>query len=266
MLAAMLLVLDKMLRLFDFVVTAGGPVSVVWRMLANLLPEYFCARHPNRVDARNPARLPKARYVVRARRAARRRHGYGRLLRVPYRLCDRPAAAQPVHRRLDPALDPLWLRRPAFELRSGALGASIKVGEFNRLGRRMTLRIDRSEDQGTRLPAFSSRSTTSRAACRATAEQGQFLSTDDPDTIIFRLTQRPPSPGNRPSSQTPRILSFDKHDLPITCPGSIASAGAGHDKLRTDPARAFGAAMADDSQEQRNGCPGAISTSASSKW
>ena len=40
-LAAMLLVLDKMLRLFDFVVNAGGPVSVVWRMLANLLPEYL---------------------------------------------------------------------------------------------------------------------------------------------------------------------------------------------------------------------------------
>ena len=39
--AAMLLVLDRMLRLFDFVATAGGPVSVVWRMLANLLPEYL---------------------------------------------------------------------------------------------------------------------------------------------------------------------------------------------------------------------------------
>ena len=38
---AMLLVLDRMLRLFDFVATEGGPVSVVWRMLANLLPEYF---------------------------------------------------------------------------------------------------------------------------------------------------------------------------------------------------------------------------------
>ncbi|MBN9926999.1 LptF/LptG family permease, partial [Listeria monocytogenes] len=37
---AMLLVLDRMLRLFDFVATEGGPVSVVWRMLANLLPEY----------------------------------------------------------------------------------------------------------------------------------------------------------------------------------------------------------------------------------
>ena len=39
--AAMLLVLDRMLRLFDFVASEGGPVSVVWRMLANLLPEYL---------------------------------------------------------------------------------------------------------------------------------------------------------------------------------------------------------------------------------
>jgi len=39
--AAMLLVLDRMQRLFVFVATEGGPVSVVWRMLANLLPEYL---------------------------------------------------------------------------------------------------------------------------------------------------------------------------------------------------------------------------------
>src|SRR5918993_1924560 len=38
--AASLLVLDKMLRLFDFVATEGGPVSVVFKMLVNLLPEY----------------------------------------------------------------------------------------------------------------------------------------------------------------------------------------------------------------------------------
>src|SRR3546814_17708709 len=40
-LSAMLLVLDKMLRLFDFVAAEGGPVSVVWRMLANLVPAYL---------------------------------------------------------------------------------------------------------------------------------------------------------------------------------------------------------------------------------
>jgi lipopolysaccharide export system permease protein len=39
--AAMLLLLEKMLRLFDFVAEEGGPVSVVWRMLANLIPEYL---------------------------------------------------------------------------------------------------------------------------------------------------------------------------------------------------------------------------------
>ena len=46
LLAAMLLVLDKIVRLFDFVIDAGGPVSVVWRMLANLLPEYFALGIP----------------------------------------------------------------------------------------------------------------------------------------------------------------------------------------------------------------------------
>ncbi len=40
-LAAMLLMLEKMLRLFDFVVSEGGPVNVVWRMMANLIPEYL---------------------------------------------------------------------------------------------------------------------------------------------------------------------------------------------------------------------------------
>src|SRR3546814_9581116 len=40
-LSAMLLLLEKMLRLFDFVVSEGGPVGVVWRMLANTIPEYL---------------------------------------------------------------------------------------------------------------------------------------------------------------------------------------------------------------------------------
>ena len=39
LLAASLLVLDKMLRLFDFVATEGGPIGVVFKMLANMLPE-----------------------------------------------------------------------------------------------------------------------------------------------------------------------------------------------------------------------------------
>ena len=73
MLAAMLLVLDKMLRLFEFVVDGGRSGQ---RRLADArqpAPGIFLARHPDRPDARHPARLPQAGVVVGARRPARHR-------------------------------------------------------------------------------------------------------------------------------------------------------------------------------------------------
>ena len=39
-LAASLLMLEKMLRLMEFVSVQGGPVTIVFRMLFNLMPEY----------------------------------------------------------------------------------------------------------------------------------------------------------------------------------------------------------------------------------
>src|SRR3954453_21872554 len=39
--AAMLLLLDKMLKLFNILISTGGPVGVVWKMLADLLPQFF---------------------------------------------------------------------------------------------------------------------------------------------------------------------------------------------------------------------------------
>ena len=84
LLAAMLLVLDKMLRLFDFVVTAGGPVSVVWRMLANLLPEYFSLGIP--IGLMLGILLAFRKLALSSELDALRGigAGFGRLLRVPY--------------------------------------------------------------------------------------------------------------------------------------------------------------------------------------
>src|ERR671916_319212 len=84
LLAAMLLVLDKMLRLFDFVVNAGGPVSVVWRMLANLLPEYFALGIP--IGLMLGILLAFRKLALSSELDALRGIGvgYGRLLRVPY--------------------------------------------------------------------------------------------------------------------------------------------------------------------------------------
>ncbi|CAN0596979.1 unnamed protein product, partial [Laminaria digitata] len=50
-----------------------------------------------------------------------------------------------------------------------------------------------------------------------TAKNGQFLATDDPDTIILRLTDGV-LVHDAPNYQKPRILSFSNHDLPIDLP------------------------------------------------
>jgi len=150
-LAAMLLVLDKMLRLFDFVVNTGGPVSVVWRMLANLLPEYFSLGIP--IGLLMGILLAFRKLALSSELDALRGIGigFGRMLRVPYMYA---VALMLLNIVIVGYIEPYahykyeGLR---FDLRSGALGASIKVGEFNQLGKRLTLRIDKSEAKGTRL-------------------------------------------------------------------------------------------------------------------
>src|SRR6266542_5332272 len=150
-LAAMLLLLDKMLRLFQFVVDAGGPVSVVWRMLANLLPEYLALGIP--IGLMLGILLAFRKLALSSELDALRGIGasYGRLLRVPFAYAV-PLAI--INLGIVGYLEPYAEYRYqslSFDLKSGALGAAIKVGEFNRLGKHLTLRIDRSENKGTRL-------------------------------------------------------------------------------------------------------------------
>ena len=231
LLAAMLLVLDKMLRLFDFVVTAGGPVSVVWRMLANLLPEYFSLGIP--IGLMLGILLAFRKLALSSELDALRGigAGFGRLLRVPY--------AYAVGLMLLNLFIVGWLQpwthygyeRLRFDLRSGALGASMKVGEFNQVGRKFTLRIDRSEKRGSQLHGIfvqvDDRSGTSVAA---TAEHGRFLSTDDPDVILFRL-ERGRLIQDSPKFKTPRTLAFDLYDLPVTLPRVDSFRQRGHEEL-----------------------------------
>jgi lipopolysaccharide export system permease protein len=134
-LAAMLLVLDKMLRLFQYVVDAGGPVSVVWRMLANLLPEYLSLGIP--IGLMLGILLAFRKLALSSELDALRGIGigYGRLLRVPYAYAI-PLAA--INIFIVGYLEPYTHYRYEglrFDLKSGALGAAIKVGEFNQLGK-----------------------------------------------------------------------------------------------------------------------------------
>ena len=217
LISAMLLVLDRMLRLFDFVATEGGPVSVVWRMLANLLPEYLGLGIP--IGLMLGCLLAFRRLATSSELDVLRAVGisYTRLLRVPYMYA---IALALLNLSIVGFVQP-WARynyeQLRFELRSGALGASIKVGEFTSFGSRMTLRIEGSANEGRDLSGIFVRMTTRDGPLAVTAEKGQFLRSDDPDTIIFRLTKGTLVHTAR-GSTIPRVLTFDTHNLPIPLP------------------------------------------------
>jgi lipopolysaccharide export system permease protein len=217
-LAAMLLLLDKMLRLFQYVVDAGGPVSVVWRMLANLLPEYLSLGIP--IGLMLGILLAFRKLALSSELDALRGIGvgYGRLLRVPYGYTV-PLAI--INLLIVGYLQPYSEYRYEslrFDLNSGALGAAIKVGEFNQLGKRLTLRIDRSENKGTQLHGIFVETDDGKGmTMAATAQHGRFLSTDDPDKILFRLTQgRLVQQSSKFSA--PRTLAFKSYDFPVSLP------------------------------------------------
>lgn len=217
-LAASLLTLEKMLRLFEFVSTEGGPVGVVFSMLLNLIPEYaglaiplgvmlgilFCFR-----KLATSSELDVMRAVG---------WSYTRLLRVPYLITLAMIALnfaivgymQPKARFAYEEME--------FELQSGALGASIKVGEFNTIQDRMALRIEGSRDDGRRLEGIFARiADKDGQVLSISAREGRFLANaDDRNTIILRLvdgTQIHDIPGS-----SPRVLSFSELDLPIDLP------------------------------------------------
>ena len=218
LIAASLLLLDKMLRLFEFVSTEGGPVGIVFGMLLNMIPEYAGLAVP--LGLMLGILLAFRKLATSSELDVMRAVGwsYGRLLRVPYLITFVMVALnfaivgylQPLSRYAYEAQE--------FELRSGALGASIKVGEFTTLKDRMALRIDASEDDGRRLMGIFARVADSKGQVLSiSASQGQFLASEENrNTIVLRLldgTIVQDTPG-----QAPRVLSFSQHDLPIDLP------------------------------------------------
>lgn len=218
LLAASLLVLDKMLRLFEFVATQGGPVGVVFKMLANLLPEYASLAIP--LGLMLGILLAFRKLATSSELDVMRAVGlsYTRLLRVPYILTFLLAA---LNFGIVGYLQPLaryYYEELNFELKSGALGASIKVGEFTALKDRIALRIDESQDEGRRLIGIFARVANDKGQVLSiSAQEGQFLALrESPDTVILRLRNGQiiqDMPGS-----TPRVLSFTNHDLPIDLP------------------------------------------------
>ncbi|MEZ5681643.1 MAG: LptF/LptG family permease [Erythrobacter sp.] len=216
--AASLLLLEKMGRLMDFVAVEGGPVGVVFKMLAALVPEYASLAIP--LGLMLGILLAFRKLATTSELDVFRAVGmsYGRLLRVPFIITGVVMAINVALAFYIQPISRYYYEQLEYELRSGALGASIKVGEFTTLADRMALRIEESEDEGRQLKGIFARVANSKGQVLSiSAKEGAFLATsDNPDTIILRLTEG--TIVQDTGEQTPRVLTFTRHDLPIDLP------------------------------------------------
>ena len=175
-LAASLLLLDKMLKLFDFVATEGGPVSVVLKMLADLVPEYASLAVP--LGLMLGILLAFRKLATSSELDVMRAVGlsYTRLLRVPYMFA---VALALVNFAIVGYVQPksrYFYERLRYELRSGALGASIKVGEFTKLKSRRRCASIAARRKGGDLSGIFARVANAKGeVLSVTAREGQFF-------------------------------------------------------------------------------------------
>ncbi|MBV1690565.1 LptF/LptG family permease [Novosphingobium sp. G106] len=216
--AASLLILDKMLKLFDFVAAEGGPVSIVFKMLANMMPEYASLAIPlglmlGVLFAFRKLATSSELDVMRAVGLS-----YTRLMRVPYMIALVLVGVNFLNVGYLQPLSRYYYEQLNFELRSGALGAAIKVGEFTTLQDKMALRVEQSRDEGRQLIGIFARIANAKGQVMSiSAREGRFLALKgQPDTIILRLVQG--QIVQEVPNETPRVLTFTRHDLPIDLP------------------------------------------------
>jgi lipopolysaccharide export system permease protein len=216
--SALLLLLEKMLSLFDFVINQGGPIDIVWQMLGNLMPQYLTLV------------LPLAMFL-------------GVLLTIrKFALSSELEAflgcGISLHRLLVPSIIIAVLlliinilvvgfvqpyskyayEELIFDVRSGALGAAIKSNEFTNLGDGLTLRIEESQNSGRELiDIFAQKEDADGHIFSVSAKKGNFFASPDQKYIILRLFDGTIIDFDA-SQNRPRILNFDMHDLPLEVP------------------------------------------------
>ncbi|MEM9170836.1 MAG: LptF/LptG family permease [Pseudomonadota bacterium] len=217
--AGMLLLLEQMLRLFDFVIAEQGPVDVVWRMLASLLPHYLGLALPLgtflgiMLAFRNLALSSELDALTSAGAS------FGRLLRPVYGLV---VVLMALDFALVSYIQPYaqyQYKQIRFDVTSGALGIKIPQGEF----------VDITDDVTIRLGAVDAASRSAKdiyleqrrdngTKILISAESG--LITASPDVTSLRLELEN---GRRifldSVGEKLNALAFDSFDLDVALPG-----------------------------------------------
>ena len=219
--AGALLLLEQMLRLFDFVLAEQGPVNVVWRMLANLLPHYLGLALP--LGAFLGIMLAFRNLSMSSELDALSSSGasFGRMLRPVYLLMLLlmifdfllVSYIQPYAR--------YEYRQIRFDVTSGALGIKIPAGEFVDISDRVTIRLGAiNKETRNAEEIFLERRTLDGGKTTITAESGAISTTPDISTLLLKLET-----GRTliisPDGETIERSEFDSFDLEVALP-SIA--------------------------------------------
>jgi lipopolysaccharide export system permease protein len=139
--AGMLLLIEHMLRLFDFVLAEQGPVDVVWRMLANLTPHYASLALP--LGAFLGVLLAFRNLSLSSELDAMNSSGasFSRLLRPIYLLFALLMIADFLLVGYVSPLARYRYDKIRFDVTSGALGIKVPQGEFVNISDDVTIRL-----------------------------------------------------------------------------------------------------------------------------
>ena len=216
--AGMLLLLEQMLRLFDFVLAEQGPVDVVGKMLANLLPHYLGLALPlgiflgillafrnlslsSELDAMNSSGISFARLL---------RPIYGLIIALMIFDFVLVAWIQPYGR--------YQYKQLQFDVTSGAFGIRIQAGEFIDLADGVTIRLG-SIDRETRRAEdiFLERLNSDGGLDTITAQRGSLSASQDLSVLSLSLNDGLYLIIDK-AGETLQSSTFEKLDLTIDLP------------------------------------------------
>ncbi|MFQ5563125.1 MAG: LptF/LptG family permease [Parvularculaceae bacterium] len=216
--AGMLLLIEHMLRLFDFVLTEQGPIDVVWRLLSNLVPHYFGLALP--LGTFLGVMLAFRNFSLSSELDAMSSSGasFGRLLRPIYALVVfllifdflLVSYIQPFAR--------YKYQQTRFNVTSGALGIKIPAGEFVDISDELTIRLGAiNRETRDAEDIFLEQRGAQGGKTTITAQYGAISTTPDISNLLLKLRD-----GRQvflsPEGDRIQTLNFDNLDLSISLP------------------------------------------------
>ncbi len=227
--AAMLLLIEHMLRLFDFVLAEQGPVDVVWRMLANLVPHYLSLALP--LGAFLGILLAFRNLSMSSELDAMNSSGvsFGRLMRPVYGLLIVLAIFDFVLVGYIKPYARYEYDKIRFDVTSGAFGIKIPQGEFIDITDDVTIRLGKvdavakeAKDIFLEMREAKDRRTV------ITAESGGISTTPDITRLLLKLSNGRQLFVDNNGTRV-RSLDFESFDLEIELPAIAVFRARGGD-------------------------------------